>query len=54
MSLLPLIAAIVGLAVIALLLVEYYRQPLLAVAVVAIGFWVVLAAAWAVADEWRR
>lgn len=54
MSLLPLVAAVLGIVVIALLLVEYYKQPLLAVGVVAIGFWVVLAAVWAAADEWRK
>ena len=54
MSLLPIVSALIGIAVIALLLVEYYQQPLLAIAAVAIGFWLVLWALIAVVDEWRR
>ena len=54
MSLLPLISALIATAVIALLLLEYYGQPLLAIAAVAIGFWLALWTMWAVVDEWRR
>ena len=53
-ALLVLVSALIGLAVVALLLVEYYQQPLLAVAAVSIGFWVLLWAAVEVVDEFRR
>ena len=53
MSALMLISALLGLAVMALLLVEYYQQPLLAVAVVAVGFAVVLWLAVETYYEWR-
>ena len=54
MSLLPLVAGFIAVLVIALLVYEYYQQPLLAVGIAAVGFWVLLWSAWAAYDEWRR
>ena len=53
MNLLIIGSALIGIIVIALLLVEYYQQPLLAVGAVAIGFWLVLWAFIEAAREWR-
>lgn len=52
-SLLVLAGALLGLVVVALLLVEYYQQPLLAVAAVSIGFWVLVWAAIEAVSEFR-
>ena len=54
MSLLPLVGAILSVAVMALLLYEYYQQPLLAIAMVAVGFWLLLWFCVAAYNEWRR
>ena len=54
MSLLVFASALISLVVIALLLLEYYQQPLLAIATVAIGFWVLLWAGLAAYNEWKR
>lgn len=54
MSLFPVLSALIGTVVIVLLLVEFYQVPLLAVAGVAVAFWLVLMGIIALYDEWRR
>lgn len=54
MALLIIASAVIGIIVIGLLLVEYYQQPFLAIAAVAIGFWLILWAVIEAAKEWKR
>ena len=53
MNILLICSAIIGIIVIALLLIEFYQQPFLAIAAVAAGFWLVLWAVIESAREWR-
>ena len=51
MTLLILASGVIGIIVIALLLVEFYGQALLAVAGVAVGFYLLL---WAIIVAWKE